>query len=426
MESAVWSQSQIHQVNSIRAVSKIWLPTLRRSRWVILAGSALAGFGAFLFVLIATRSLGLEGFRPISQLWTVWAIAAAVVTFSTQVVTVRREMTDGQRRIPPSAELLPLFLLLALTVPLLWIYRVRIFGDASPFWPLVGALIPIGAFLTGKARGWLAVHGSPTQLAAVVGGENLVRAGAAMILGIVNAAATWYAVGLLAGYGVALLGLRGRISTLRAEGAGDSLPKERLLPVAASVAGISDHLILVAAPTVLAASGASSESVSALFVALAVYRAPYQLVLGALPAITRRFAQDLSGMDQSRIATASRRAGLWLIVMSLLAAASGWVFGESVITPIFAAGGLLEPIDHALAAALTILATGALLSSVALLALGRATRTLIAWIPVTLLTIGAGYVVGGDPTAILSVMALGAIVATMATGAPFVRNRVPR
>jgi hypothetical protein len=164
--------------------------------------------------------------------------------------------------------------------------------------------------------------------------------------------------------------------------------------------------------------------VSALFIALAVYRAPYQLVLGALPAITRRFAQDLPGMDQSRIATASRRAGLWLLVMSLLAAASGWALGELVITPIFAAGGILEPIDHALAAALTILATGALLSSVALLALGRASRTLVAWIPVTLLTIGAGYAVDDDPTAILVVMTLGVMVATIATGAPFVRNRV--
>lgn len=416
--------SRMHRVNSIRAVSRMWSPTLRRSRWVILAGSALAGLGAFLFVVIATRSLGLAGFRPISQLWTVWAIAAAVVTFSTQVVTVRREVTEGQRSISRSAELLPLILLLALTVPLLWVYRVRIFGDASPFWPLVGALIPVGAFLTGKARGWLAVHGTPTQLAAVVGGENLVRAGAAMVLGIVNAAAWWYAVALLAGYGVALLGLRGRIPGLRAEKVGDSQEKERLLPVAASVAGISDHLMLVAAPTVLAASGASSALVSALFVALAVYRAPYQLVLGTLPAITRRFAQDLPGMDQSRIANASRRAGLWLLVMSVLAAASGWALGELVVTPIFAAGGILEPIDHALAAALTILATGALLSSVALLALGRAGRTLIVWIPVTLLTIGAGYAVGEDPTAILAVMTLGVVVATIATGAPFVRSRV--
>ena len=390
---------------------------------VILAGSALAGLGAFVFVVIATRSLGLEGFRPISQLWTVWAIATAVVTFSTQVVTVRREVLVGQSAISRSAELLPLMLLLALALPILWVYRIRIFGDASPFWPLVGGLIPIGAFLTGKARGWLAVHGSPTQLAAVVGGENLVRASAAIILGIVNAGARWYAIALLAGYAVALLGLRGRNTAARAESQGGS-PRDRLLPVAASVAGISDHLILVAAPTVLAAAGASPELVSALFVALAVYRAPYQLVLGALPAITRRFTQDLPGMDQSRIAAASRRVGLWLVVISLIAAAFGWTLGELVITPIFAAGGILEPIDHALAAALTILATGALLSSVALLSLGRANRTLIAWIPVTLLTIGAGYSVGEDPTAILAVMTLGVMVATVATGAPFVRNRV--
>jgi hypothetical protein len=49
---------------------------------------------------------------------------------------------------------------------------------------------------------------------------------------------------------------------------------------------------------------------------------------------------------------------------------------------------------------------------------------LVAWIPVTLLTIGAGYAVDDDPTAILVVMTLGVMVATIATGAPFVRNRV--
>ncbi|HEX2404961.1 MAG TPA: hypothetical protein VHM29_09680, partial [Acidimicrobiia bacterium] len=140
---------------SSRSPTALW-----RDRWVVVAGSALAGIGAFVFVLVATRSLGLEEFSPISQLWTVWAIAAAVVTFSTQVVTVHREVLIGKTSISRTSELMPLVLLLLLVIPVLFLYRVRIFGESSLLWPIVGTLIPLGSYATGKARGWLAVHGS--------------------------------------------------------------------------------------------------------------------------------------------------------------------------------------------------------------------------------------------------------------------------
>ena len=269
--------------------------TLWRGRWVILAGSALAGIGSVVFVLVATRSLGLEGFSPISQLWTVWAIAAAVVTFSTQVVTVRREVLIGKTSISRSSELMPLILLLLLVIPVLFLYRVRIFGESSLVWPIVGTLIPLGSSATGKARGWLAVHGSPAQLAGVVGGENLVRAGVAIVLAFLEAGPIWYALGILAGYSVALIGLSGRTpQSALDEGTGSN--EDRLLPLSASTAGICDHLLLVAAPTVLATSSGNLALVSALFVAMAVYRAPYQFVLGLVPSMTRRFTQRLPGM----------------------------------------------------------------------------------------------------------------------------------
>ena len=142
---------------------------------MIVFGSALAGIGAFVYVLVSTRSLGLEGFSPISHLWTVWAIAAAVVTFSTQVVTVRREVLVGRTAISRMSELMPLLILLAIVIPVLTLYRVQIFGDSNALWPIIGILIPLGSFATGRARGWLAVHGSSAHLAGVVGGENLVR-----------------------------------------------------------------------------------------------------------------------------------------------------------------------------------------------------------------------------------------------------------
>jgi hypothetical protein len=389
---------------------------------VIVAGSALAGIGAFVFVLVATRSLGLEGFSPISQLWTVWAIAAAVVTFSTQVVTVRREVLIGKTSISRSSELMPLVLLLLLVIPVLFLYRVRIFGESSFLWPIVGTLIPLGSYATGKARGWLAVHGSPTQLAGVVGGENLVRAGMAIILAFLEAGAIWYAVGILAGYSVALIGLSGR-TPQSAVDEGSTSNEDRLLPLSASTAGICDHLLLVAAPTVLATSSGNPALVSALFVAMAVYRAPYQVVLGLVPSMTRRFTQRLPEMSRLDLRFHAQRIGLWTLLLTFVAGVVGVLLGEAVIAPIFGAKGVLDPVDHALAAALTVVATGALICSVALLALAQAKRTMATWIVVALLTIGVAYRVGDTPTAVLSVMLAGLAAGSLALGLPLLASR---
>ena len=291
-----------------------------------------------------TRSLGLEDFSPISQLWTVWAIAAAVVTFSTQVVTVRREVLVGRTAISRTSELMPLLLLLAIVMPVLILYRVQIFGDSNALWPIIGILIPLGSFATGKARGWLAVHGSSAQLAGVVGGENLVRGVIAVGLALIDAPAIWYGLAILAGYSVALVGLRG---IKRSEpGKGEFEVGDRWIPASASTAGICDLLLLVTAPTVLATSADNPALVSALFVAMAVYRVPYQFVLGLLPSLTRTFTETLRAMPASEIRRRSIRVGTWSLLACVAAAICGLLIGESIIAPIFAAQGLLDPIDR--------------------------------------------------------------------------------
>jgi hypothetical protein len=378
----------------------------------------VAGVGAFVFVLLATRTLGLEGFSPIAQLWTVWAIAAAVVTFSTQVVTVRREVLGGESATSIRAERVPLILLLALAVPVLYIFRARIFGETNLLWPTIGSLIPIGSYATGKARGWLAVHGSPIELAGVIGGENLVRCLVAVVLAIVGASAIWYAAAILMGYSVAALGMRHGRPVIR-DGSGETSLDERLLPLSASVAGICDHLILVAAPTVLATSSANPAVVSALFVALAVFRAPYQFILGIIPSLTRDLTERLPELSALAIRQNARRGAVWVVGLALTAGVVGFFIGESVVAPIFGGRGMLDPTDHALAAALTVVATGALVVSVAHLALGWAKALMLTWGVVAGVTFVIAYTVGKEPTAVVAVMLAGATVALSLLGLPF-------
>ena len=389
---------------------------------MIVFGSALAGIGAFVYVLVSTRSLGLEGFSPISHLWTVWAIAAAVVTFSTQVVTVRREVLVGRTAISRMSELMPLLILLAIVIPVLTLYRVQIFGDSNALWPIIGILIPLGSFATGRARGWLAVHGSSAHLAGVVGGENLVRGVIAIALALIDAPAIWYGLAILAGYSVALVALRG-IKERSEPGKGASDVGDRWIPASASTAGICDLLLLVTAPTVLATSSDNPALVSALFVAMAVYRVPYQFVLGLIPSLTRTLTETLGTMPASEVRRWSIRVGTWFLLACVAAALFGLLVGESIIAPIFVAQGQLDPIDHALAAVLSIVATIALICSVALLTVARSMRVMTVWIAVTLVTISFAYSSGGDATRVISTMIVGLGLAVIALGLPFIGGR---
>jgi hypothetical protein len=384
-----------------------------RDRGVVVVGSSVAGIGAFVFVLLATRSLGLDGFHPISQLWTVWAIAVAVVTFSTQVVTVRREATVVASSSSRVAEFVPLIFLLAVVVPTLFLFRERIFDDTSFFWPVAGSLIPIGSFATGRARGWLAVHGSAPQLAAVIGGENAVRCVIGVILAILGAGAGWYALAILAGYSVAFIGL-GRIRSVRPRDRSHTAPSDGLLPTAASIAGICDHILLVAAPTVLAASSGDSVVVSAMFVAMAVYRAPYQFALGLVPSLTRSFVERMPHWQPGERRRLTIQTLGWAMLATAVAGVVAAGLGESLIAPIFASQGILDAVDHGLAGALTVVATGALVASVALLVLNRSKLIMSVWLTVTVATVTVAFLVDDDPTSILIVMLAGSVVATSA------------
>ena len=114
---------------------------------------------------------------------------------------------------------------------------------------------------------------------------------------------------------------------------------------------------------------------------------------------------------------------MWTLLLTFIAGVVGALLGEAVIAPIFGANGVLDPVDHALAAALTVVATAALICSVALLALARAKRIMGTWIVVALLTIGVAYGVGDSPTAILSVMLSGLAVGSLALGLPLLASR---
>ena len=107
------------------------------------------GLGGFTFIVVATKSLGLEAFAPVSQLWTIWALSAAVITFSYQQLTIRRAW---QTTAPVSPSIIAFPFVLALAVLAIGMAASkRIFWSGDLWWPAAAATSPIGASLFGVA-----------------------------------------------------------------------------------------------------------------------------------------------------------------------------------------------------------------------------------------------------------------------------------
>ena len=364
-------------------------------------GAVLAGVGALAFIVVGTRSLGLEAFAPVSQLWTVWAIAYSVVTFSVQQTTIRAIATSGS--IPWRSVMLPAFVMVLVAGPIMFIGRERLFDSQALAWPLAGSLIPIGSLFTGVARGRLAAASDVRGLAAAVGGENLVRAILALIISALGLGGAWYAGAILAGFLVAIVGFWASpvpLAAVQADGVAGS--GHARMGVASSVAGLCSHGILVVAPAVLALSSVPAATVSAVFVVLAVYRSPYQLILGLAPSLSNALIRHVPAVPRpARRRMALRFAGAG-VGATLVAAVVSTAIGERIVAPLFAAQGVLRPIDHGLAASLTMLAVVSISFTLALVALNDSSTLLIAW-PIAA-SIGLGAIVVGDlgPTAALT------------------------
>ena len=69
--------------------------TVSRDSARLALGSAVAGVLAYVFFMLASRALGAERAAPVSVLWSIWAISAAVLTFPVQHWIIRRFTADG-------------------------------------------------------------------------------------------------------------------------------------------------------------------------------------------------------------------------------------------------------------------------------------------------------------------------------------------
>jgi len=371
-----------------------------RDSGVLAAGSVVAGLLAYVFFALATRSLGAAGAAPVSILWSYWSVAAAVLTFTVQHWTIRTLAHDGHedtvaRSIPKLAAAAAVITAVAGLAA--FAFREVLFDDRGIAFPILVSAITAGSLFLGLVRGALAGRHRYTATAASLVGENSLRVGLAIGVVMAGGGPVSFGVALAAGPIVGLLWIR----ELRfARRPGDVGAITNPLALVSGIAGGSliAQIVVTSAPVALAVAGGAPHEVTSLFVALAVWRAPYIVALGITPKLTGGLTRFVVKGQTRQLAWIRLLTVLGVIGTAGLAA----LFGSTLLQPLLhrAFGQDVEMDDWALAV-LGIgmaFALGNLALMLLVLALGRSAAATAAW--TVAVTVTAGWLVfaGLSPT----------------------------
>lgn len=305
----------------------------RRASAALAAGSVVSGLLAYALFASVTRGLGAVAAAPVSVLWTHWAFAGAAFTFPLQHWITRSIVAGHEGDVRRSAvRVCALVLTAALVLGVLaWLLRERLFGRDDAWFPAMVVLVTVGSAAIGVVRGTLAGRGRFEAVAWSLVAENAVRCllvGALLLAGVKDPVA--HGLCLVAGSVVALWPTAWRFSGV---GAGASRPLAFL--GGAATGQLVGQGVLTGGPVLLALLGGAPAEVTAMFAALALFRAPYMVVLGAVPQLTRRVTGLAVAGDVATVRSlAARLAGLAVVAVPL-AGAAGAVLGPAVLRTVF-------------------------------------------------------------------------------------------
>jgi O-antigen/teichoic acid export membrane protein len=347
----------------------------------LILGTAVNGALAYVFFALATRTLGGEGAAPVAQLWTYWSASAAVLTFPVQHWIIRSSHTGAGlaavRRVMPRVTGM-VVALAAMLAFVSWLAREQVFTSHDVAYPLMAAAITLGAFVVGVVRGRLAGMQRFVATGVAIAAENVLRVLLAVMV-------VWRAGGPV-GFGLALsaggLAVLAWPSAFRfpapARGDDRASPVTFLGGIAAG--SLIAQLVLTGGPVVLATIGGQAAEITALFTALALFRAPYLLALGLVTQVTGAFTDLIVG-GRRQVVHRIRRL---LVVGTVLGAGAAWVFGLKVgpvvLRLVFGAGVSPPPPVVALVAAATTVGLANLVFTVLLVARGSSGQLTVNWV----------------------------------------------
>lgn len=372
----------------------------------MIVGTVVAAVAAYLFQLVAGRSLGPTAFAPITVLWTIQFLAFTTVFMPIEQLTIRRLNATEVAAAPWRLFALAIAGTTLVSVAFAAATRDRLLDGQWVYVAITGVLIvAYGLFALG--RGLLAgrrrfrEYGLSTLAESVF---RLVLAIALLAAGFGTVGVAWTLVS-----GALVVYLWAPFSQER--GAGGDLPVEAgtATALAGFVAATAAAQTLVAAgPLVVGALGAAAAEVSVFFETFLLFRAPltvaYSLVARVLPPFTRL-------VEDGGIATL--RKWTTRLVVAAATLSTGAYFAAHVVGPALVEvllGAEFRPASDvaAYAAAGVVLATASLFMQQVLIAMRSTTTMAFAW--------GAGIVTAGIVIAITDGTASGRVGAGFLAG----------
>jgi O-antigen/teichoic acid export membrane protein len=218
----------------------------------------------------------------------------------------------------------------ALSALLAYLAREVLFHDPTVAYPAMVAGVTAGAALSGLVRGGLVGRGRYAATGMSVAAENLLRVALGGAVALAGGGAIAFGLVLVAG------SLSGFFwpSSIRFDG-GNTAAAETIASPLALASGLAAgsliaQVVLTGGPVALAALDGTTQQVTSLFVALAVWRAPYLVSLGVAPQLTSALTRMWLAGDEQRL----RRSRRWILAAVLGGAAVAFLAGATVVDPI--------------------------------------------------------------------------------------------
>jgi O-antigen/teichoic acid export membrane protein len=346
------------------------------------AGSVLNGLLAYLFFVLATRALGAAAAAPVSVLWTYWSFTAAALTFPLQhwiARSVAAHRSEGAVHDALPRVALAVVVASVVTGLLSWLGREALFDRGDLWFPLLFGCVTLGSGFIGIVRGGLSSRHQFFDVAGVLVAENGVRCLAAVVL-IIAGAHTSVSFGACLALG-SLIGLCWPRSFRFSRESSDGRTESALAFLGAAASGqLIGQAVLTGGPVLLALSGGSAADVTALFAALALFRAPYTLGLGLVSQLTGRLTtlvveRDHEALRRVRLAVTLATAGA-VGVAALLGAFAG----PAIIPFIFGPQVQFGWLPSMLVAVGSAFALANLVTTISIMAQGRSSAMARAWI----------------------------------------------
>ena len=352
-----------------------------RDTTALAAGSVATGLLAYVFFATATRALGPVAAAPVTVLWTYWSLAAAAFTFPVQHWIARTATAYDEsmvrRALPRIGAVVAATS--ALVGLLSWLAGDVLFRHDQAVFALLMVGVTAGSGLMGVARGTLTARRRFGSVAAMLVAENAVRLLAALALVVADVKQPFaFGLCLVAGHLVAFC-WPSSLRLARGDTAGTAGSPLGFLGGAAS-GQLLGQVMLTGGPVVLALRGGSAAEVTALFAALALFRAPYMLALGVVAQLTGRLTTMVVSGQRAQLRRVQVMVVTSAVAAAALAALVGATIGPALVRLVFGDDVSLDVTTTVLVAIGSAVALANLVTTILVLALDRAGAVARAWV----------------------------------------------